>query len=286
MNYFDLHCDTLSRCVQKNEVVEKNTGCVDVERLSAFDKCYQVYAAFIRDDISPADALTSFNRQYSLYKFSDFKNTGHILSVENASLLDYSLYRLCYLRECGVQILTLTWNGENCLGGGADTNIGLSDFGKTVIKECERLGIIVDLSHLSDKSFYDAMSIISKPPIASHSNCRAVCNHRRNLTNEQLQNIFAAGGIVGLNLHCDFVGDKLFPGNILKHIEHLLTLGGENSIALGTDFDGCSPIKDVENIEKMPKFYEILCENLGISLANKIFYENAKIFFDKRSFLL
>lgn len=281
MNYFDLHCDTLTRCVKKYQSLEENECCIDVKRLSEFENATQVFAAFMQDGLPPEQALAEFNSQYSIYKFTDFKSVNHILSVENADLLDGNIYRLQYLNECSVKILGLTWNGENCIGGGADTNIGLKPFGKSVVKECEKLGITIDVSHLSDKSFYDVIRIATKPVIATHSNSRAICNHKRNLDDNSLIEIFKMGGLVGINLCNDFVGEEDFPGNILRHIERMILLGGENSIALGTDFDGCTTVEGIKSISDMTNFYQIIAKNLGKTLTNKIFYENAKNFFDK-----
>ncbi len=288
MKYFDLHCDTLSRCDEKNCGINRNDCAVDTARLSKFDECYQVYAAFMPDGLSPKGALERFNRQYSIYKFSDFQGTGHILSVENAALLDHSLYRLGYLRECSAAMLSLTWNGENCLAGGADTDSGLTEFGRAVVSECERLGIIIDLSHLCDKSLYEVLGRITKPPVASHSNARSVCSHRRNLPDDALKEIFGAGGLVGINLYRDFLRDdkKADENSVLKHIDKMLSLGGENSVALGTDFDGADTCHGLKNVSDMHKLYSLISDKFNKKTADKIFYENAKNFFDKTPFLL
>ena len=243
MKYFDLHCDTLEKCVSTTQVVEKNECSVDVAKLSKFDFACQVYAAFMHDSLSSKEALESFNRQYSLYKFTDFKKTGHILSVENAALLDHSIYRLHYLYHCGVRVLSMTWNGENSMAGGSDTDLGLTSFGRQVIKECQSLGIVIDISHLCDKSAYETISRANEPIIATHSNSRAICNHKRNLPDDILKSVFQSKGLVGLNLHIPFLCDDYFPGNnvyeqIVRNIEKMLRLGGENCISLGTDFDG------------------------------------------------
>ena len=181
--------------------------------------------------------------------------------------------------------MTLTWNGPNELGCGTSKNEGLTDFGKAAIKEMERVGMLVDLSHISDAGFDDACSVATKPLIASHSNSRAVCGHIRNVTDEQFQEYVKRGGLVGLNYSKDFICDDPEKADfdwLYRHIEHFLSLGGEKVIALGSDFDGTRVPECLSSVEKNADFYEyLLKKNLSEDLVRDIFFENANRVFQE-----
>ncbi|MDP4120195.1 MAG: membrane dipeptidase, partial [Bacillota bacterium] len=188
------------------------------------------------------------------------------------------------LSEHGVRAMTLTWNGQNEIGSGVcvENPRGITSFGRGVIHEMEKYKIAVDVSHASEKLFYDVADIAKRPFIATHSNSRAICPHKRNLTDEQFEIISKSGGIVGLVFARDFLTDNVEAKmkDIIRHAEHFLSIGGENSICLGSDFDGTDIPKDMTGIESLETLYELfLRENYNESLLNKIFFENALNFY-------
>ena len=179
-------------------------------------------------------------------------------------------------------MMTLTWNGENELGGGADTALGLTPFGREALKEMERLSIVADVSHASDALFYDVAEIAEKPIVASHSNARAVCPHRRNLTDRQFQILRDKGGLVGLNFCVHFLREdsNAHFEDLLRHADHFWSLGGETTLCLGSDYDGTDVPPELAGIEKMQDLYELfLKHNYKESLVNSLFFDNASKFF-------
>ena len=304
MNLFDLHCDTLYKAVtQKLPLDDKSMQVSQI--LGDDDKRLQCYAIWIPDDYSPEKAEKIF---YSAYKkLSDecerlnikligqneiisecFNNNKYsaLFTIENSTALNGKIENVEKFAKLGVKIITLTWNASNAVGDGADVanSKGITDFGKRAVREMEDNGIVVDVSHASDKLFYDVAEIANRPFIATHSNSRSVTNHRRNLTDEQFKIIKDRNGIVGINFHRDFLSDN--PENackydLIKHIDKFLSLGGENTVCIGTDFDGCSLPDDIIGSESLSEIYEMLLkQNYKEMIIRKIFYENALNFFE------
>lgn len=296
MRYFDLHCDTLYKAVKNNSILDNPDYEVTISRGKQFEAWHQCMAIWIPDDISAQDGFILFEKALSLLKdqskrhkipISDYKSPHSvILTVENGNLLCGKTDRIKYLSDCGVRMLTLTWNAENYIGGGVDApQKGLSKFGRLCIPELEKNNIIIDVSHSSEKTFYDVAQLIKKPIAASHSNSKKVCDHRRNLSDEQFLFISKTGGIVGLNFHRDFL--KSDPAeasvkDVLLHAEHFLGLGGEDSLCIGSDFDGSDIPEDLNSIEKIPNLYESFLK-IGYTeqLVQKIMYYNAYNFFSR-----
>lgn len=304
MNLFDLHCDTLYKAVTLNLPLDDKSMQVS-QLLEDDDKRLQCYAIWIPDDYSPEKAEQTF---YSAYeKLSSeckrlnikligqnesiskcFRNNKYsaLFTIENSNVLNGKIENVKEFAKLGVKIITLTWNASNAVGDGADVvkPKGLTEFGKNVVKEMENNGIIVDVSHASDKLFYDVAEITDRPIIATHSNSRSVTNHRRNLTDEQFKIIKDRNGIVGINFHRDFLSDNPDTASkydLLKHIEKFLSLGGENTVCIGTDFDGCNLPDDIIGSESLTEIYEMLLKlNYKESIIKKIFYENALNFFE------
>lgn len=280
MKYFDLHCDTLCRCADENGVLEENTFDIDVKRLSQFDTAVQTFACFIDDKFKGEEATKRFHTLYDIYKNTDFGNVTPVLSIENLSCLNGDIENIHKFKQCGVKIASLTWNENNGIAGGANSDGGLTDFGKEVVKELEKEDIIIDVSHLNFKSFSDLCNVVTKPFIATHSDSYEIFNHRRNLTDEQFEIICDIGGVVGINFYNAFLCDEEKDYyDLLRHIERFLLLGGEDAIALGSDFDGCDIHKSIGKVENMPNFYNFLQKELGKDLADKIFYRNSALFF-------
>ncbi len=297
---FDLHCDTLFELQKNGNNLERSCLAVSLENMKKFDRMIRCFAVFTPDQLKGQEAKEHFNRLYAvfenqleLYKgritqITDKKslekaNIGAVLTVENGSVLAGSLCEIERLACFGVKLFNLTWNGENELGFGQAKNRGLKPFGKECIPVLEQNGIITDVSHLSDEGFDDVCAISKKPFVASHSNSRKVCSHRRNLADEQIKEIANRGGLIGLNLYTAFLNNDPKSANkydILRHAEHILSLGGENVLCIGTDFDGAEVIDEFDNDQKLLSLVEFFVEN-GFSkqITDKILFNNAYNFF-------
>lgn len=165
--------------------------------------------------------------------------------------------------------MTPMWNYTNCLGhpNSREPELmakGLTKFGKEIINRAGELGMIIDVSHASDQSFRDILECTDGPVVASHSNCRALCRHPRNLTDEMIRRLAEAGGIAGLNLFPMFLGENLSPGMELEavaaHVLHMINVGGGEFPAIGTDADGygIQAYEPIQKVSDMPKLWEML----------------------------
>lgn len=307
MKLFDLHCDTLTECVKSKQELYSNNLSVSFEKGNFFENYVQTFAIWFPDGMSIKDVDLYYKNHLTFYKkqidrnkdfaisintaanFDDAfeqKKTGAVLSVEGGCVIGDDLKNIKKLKNDGVKLLTLTWNGENNLGFGCDVNSGLKPFGKQAVQELERQNIIVDVSHLSEKGFYDVAEIATQPFIASHSNAKAVFNHKRNLTDEQISIIKLNKGLIGVNFYGSHLSGRKKAGisDLLLHIDHLLSQGCEDVVALGSDYDGCDVIDDLKTVDRI----EFLCENMkkcgySDSLTEKIMFKNAVDFF-KRNF--
>lgn len=215
-----------------------------------------------------------------------------ILTVENASPLSDGIEVLDQMSTDGVKMMTLTWNGSNCIGSGNDTLEGLTSFGRKAIRRMEELGIVVDVSHLNDVGFKDVLACSTRPFVASHSNSRAVCGHPRNLTDYEFQAICDRGGLVGVNYYRSFISERYgdtgaaVPGReevtfdeLSFHIDRFLHLGGEKVIALGSDFDGSDTPAWLNGAQDIPAFYGMVAKRFSIDIADAMFWNNAASFF-------
>ncbi len=210
-----------------------------------------------------------------------------LLSIEGGTVLETK--SLDKLYDDGVRIVGLAWlsnklaKSNRLQKGELDT--GVSDFGKQIIKKGNSLGVIFDVSHLSDKSFWDVASLSQKPIIATHSNFRSVCNHSRNLTDEMAKTVIKSGGVIGLNLYPDFVGKNPTADTLFEHIDHCMSLGGENSLGFGFDIDGTDgkyifPVDEKTSIHD--KVIELmLSHGYKNELVEKIAYKNFLNFLQK-----
>lgn len=286
MEYFDLHCDTLYKATVNNSSLNEAENHISLDKASIFNKWTQLFAIWIPDEIKGEEATVFFRKAIDVFKHN-YINSEKIdmrLAVENGSMLNGDLHNIDLLIKNDVQYLTLTWNGENELGCGAGCNnsYGLSNFGELVVKELEKNNIAVDISHSSDKLFYDVVNIAKAPIIATHSNSRAVTDVKRNLTDEQFKIIRDMGGIVGLNFYKGFLkADENMAciDDLVRHAEHFLYLDGENTLALGSDFDGADMPYDIKGIESVDLIYERFCKEFGAKLTKKVFFENANMYF-------
>ena len=287
--YADAHCDTLTKAYDNGFSLYENPCQLDFSRLKEQGCSLQFMAVWIEPKYEPSGAFKRCNDVLDFYysQISDDINTvltrngisddklNVLLSVEGGSALEGKIDNLYRLYERGVRAITLTWNGDNCIGGGIDgNNKGLTAFGKEVVREMNRLGMIVDVSHLSERGFWEVAELCNQF-IASHSNCRALCNHRRNLTDEQIKCIAKRNGFIGLNFYSDFLNEKNATVNdIIRHAEHIASLGGEHVLGFGSDFDGMDKLPDgIAGVENMA---EIVCEFFKNDLLYANLYRNIK----------
>lgn len=303
MKLFDLHCDTLYRAFFENGGLFNNDFHISFDRINSIEPYIQCMAIWVPDEFRNKNAIQLFENcrkklndelkdtnikiirsQDDIIEVESKKGKGVVLTVEGGAVLGGKLENVDYLAECGVKIMTLTWNGNCELGDGIGVEgaKGLTDFGKSVIAKMEQNSIVVDVSHSSVPMFYDVAELSTKPFCATHSNSKQICPHRRNLTDEQFSIIKDKGGIVGLNLSRGFLRedeDKACMLDVLRHAEHFLSLGGEKTLAIGTDFDGTDIPIDMTGIESMNKLYELfLKHNYNEKLLEDIFFNNARNF--------
>lgn len=284
MKFFDLHCDTAYRCFKENLHFSDEKLAVTPKMAQRFADWHQCFAFFINDNTE---------NPYHIYKamLENFKSSADLPSnltpyftLEGASLID-STEKTEVLKRDGIRAVTLTWNGENKIAGGVNSNKPLTPFGADVIKSFNKNKIFTDLSHLNEKSFYMAADIADYP-IATHSNCRCLCDNKRNLTDAQIKLIAEKDGIIGLCFYPEFLNGNIFEA-IYKNICHLLYKGFENHIAIGSDFDGGLMDPCIDSADKIPVLYNFLFKK-GIKkyLLDKIFYFNALKCFDKTNPLI
>lgn len=201
-----------------------------------------------------------------------------ILSLEGAEAIEGDLSKLRILFRLGIRAMGLTWNFANEVGDGVaeERNGGLTHFGKEVVHEMNRLKMIIDVSHLSERGFWEVLRISNQPIIASHSNAKAVHDHPRNLTDEQIKAIINRDGIIGITFVKDFISKKGEPtvDDLLLHIEHIADLGGIKHIGLGSDFDGGVVISEIDHAGKLDRLAEALYVKHSNEIANGILGEN------------
>ena len=282
MRFFDLHCDTAYRCFCENLQFTDNALAVTPQKASCFDEWHQCFAIFIKDGIQ--NPFEYYKNTLNNFK-NQLKNTPDnltpIFTVEGGLLIENDLTRIQEMHNDNIRALTLTWNGENQIAGGADTEVGLKDFGKQVIYELNRFGVAVDLSHLNKKSFYSAIELAQKP-IVTHSCLESVNIHRRNIDDSQLKVLTQKNGIFGLCFYPVFLGDGDAFENIYKSIFHILDMGYEDYLSIGSDFDGADMSEKLYDISAVPTLYKYLkSRNIKENILNKIFFENAYNFFTK-----
>lgn len=288
---FDLHCDTAYEAYIRNKRLRTKELAVDFN-IGSFSRLSQVLALWSDKRLSNEDAyqqclsMITFVKQEQLQHPKDFLNCTLYLAVEDARILYGQIERLDVLYQLGVRFLTLCWAGNSCIGGAYDTNIGLTAFGKQVIKRCFELGIIPDLSHASIQTVNDVLEIANgRPLIASHSNAFAIHPHPRNLPDELFREIVNCNGLVGINLYTEHLGlnsNRSATDMIMKHIDHFLALGGEQTVCFGCDFDGAetpSYYQHPSDLFALAK--EMEKRNFSYSLIEKIFYKNAEDFLNK-----
>jgi len=178
-------------------------------------------------------------------------------------------------------MVTLCWNKDNRLCGSAmDTGAGLTADGVRFVNTCWEKGVAVDLSHASEKTFWDVMRIAKRPVLCSHSNAKSVCDHPRNLTDAQISAIVHNEGVIGLNLCPGFLGLGRNMDAVLAHIDHFLCMDARENLCLGTDFDGIESLPEgITGVESMEELYEqMLAHRFSEALVQDIFFHNLRRF--------
>lgn len=202
-----------------------------------------------------------------------------VLALEGAGCLAGQTWRLRTLHRLGVRGLGLTWNWANDLADGCleARGAGLTSRGREVIREVRRLGMWVDLAHLSEAGIRDVFRMLDGPVMASHANARSVHPHPRNLTDDVLREVFARGGFVGVTFEASFVTAERSPGPaaLFRHIDHMLSLGGEDNVGFGSDFDGLSrPLPGLATAADYAAFARQIAARYGHALAEKLLIGN------------
>ena len=274
MRNIDLHCDTILFCFEGNQSLRRFGGHINLEKLISGDCLAQCFALFIptfetavqylHREYDPwelygmlldcyhrnlADSADYLRPALSADQVRENREKGFlssILTVEDGVEIEGKLSRFDRVYDDGVRMMTLTWNYENCMGypNSSDPNEhsqGLKPFGVEAVGKMNELGIIIDVSHLSEGGFYDVAAHSKKPFVASHSCCRALRDHPRNLTDDQLRVLADAGGVVGINFYDQFLGGRdgyTAVDAIVRHILHVRDMAGVDAIAFGSDFDG------------------------------------------------
>ena len=243
------------------------------------------YADLIFDEI---EAIVEKNKEYlsisrtpaDLYANKRQGRKSIMLGIENGLALNGRIENLRHFSERGIVYMTLCHNGDNDIcdsARGSETHHGVSSFGKDVIREMNRLGIMVDLSHANEKSFYDALDISQTPIVCSHSSCRALCNHPRNLTDDQMRALAAKGGVMQITIYNGFLVEngEATVMDVLRHLEHAIQVMGIEHVGIGTDFDGDGGIRGFASSSEVINFTrQLMARNYSEEDIRKIWGGN------------
>ena len=262
MKLFDLHCDTAYRMRVETLPFCDSRLQVNAGALSLFSEVVQVFALWtggkgnkgdvagiVQAELSQVPGLIAAGlRQVTDPADAKVGEQCFMLSVEGGEVFEPGLHTVQLYRDKGVRMAALLWNNENALGYPAKSGDkrGLTDYGLQVAREMQRVGMAVDVSHLNEAGFYDLFAKTDRPPMASHSCCRALCDHFRNLTDEQLRLRLREGGCVGVNFYPHFLSEdgKADAALVARHIDHICQLGGAEIVGFGSDFAGIETTPD------------------------------------------
>lgn len=314
MKVVDMHCDTILRIYDEGGNLRDNDFNIDLNKMVKGDYLLQNFAMFVNlgDDFDP---LTKAQRLIDLYyceieknsdlirpvyKYQDILDNqkaglmSSLLTLEEGGVVNNDLAILRNYYRLGVRMITLTWNHPNGIAYPnlistkehkdlyhLNTTDGLTDFGIQYVKEMERLGIIIDVSHLGDAGFYDVLKYTTKPFVASHSNARNVCGVARNMSDDMIKALASRGGVMGINFCGDFLkasstgGMKSCVEDMVKHILYIRELVGIDYVGLGSDFDGIDQNLELKDASMMPMLEKALLEaGLSEEEIEKVFYQN------------
>lgn len=312
MKVVDMHCDTIGELWKAEKAgkpisLRSNSLHIDLEKMQKGDYLLQNFAMFVflgreKDPlVNVLEMIDVYNRAMAenadiigpVLNYEDIEKNraagklSGMLTIEEGAVLKGDPYVVRSLYQLGVRMLTLTWNFENEIGYpntivkakdyDPSRHYGLKPEGIEIVREMNRVGMIVDVSHLGDDGFWDVVKYCDGPFVASHSNARAVCNHTRNMTDDMIRALADKGGVMGLN----FCGDFLNPNgksraeDMVRHAKHIINVGGSDILGLGTDYDGIDGDLELDHCDKMPLLAQEM-ERQGFSTQQieKIFHGN------------
>lgn len=303
---FDLHCDTALELLGWDDRPERslrsNNCHIDLQRagkLAGYCQCFACFTTPAMEEWMKVSPVSVFEKEIAILQKGLWENRDVLAQAYTAQDVEENLQKgimsaiftiegpagfgfdpalLENLYQIGFRITSLGWNEKNPLAGSNVTGGGLTDLGREYVKEAQRLGMIVDVSHISDEAFWDIMDITQAPVVATHSNSRAVCGHSRNLTDEMFLEICKTGGVAGFNQYDAFVGENADLNKACDHFLHFMELDPEGKhIALGGDLDGCESLpKGFSGVESYPDLADMLLVR-GLSEDNlyDIYWNNA-----------
>lgn len=303
---FDFHCDTalalLGEDLNSAGSLKKNDHHIDLERastLAGYAQCFACFTTSIPELLNGLSPIVLFERELATIQREIDQNAGRIaiayspeeieanrekgimsaiLTLEGTAGIDYNPELLEDLHMIGFRVASLGWNEKNPLTGSNLTGGGLTDQGREFVKEAQRLGILVDVSHISDEGFWDIMKMTDAPIIATHSNSRALCSHPRNLTDDMFRAICETGGVAGYNMCNEFTGEHPTLDTVCDHIFHFMEMDPDGKhIALGGDLDGISGMPaGFEGVQSWPDLARRLVQRgLDEQTVRNIFWHNA-----------
>ncbi len=294
----DAHCDTITRLMNQKKELFKNDCHIDIEKLKSYDNVVQFFAVWfdtknhknlLEKTLKYIDFYNEQLKKYNQYiakvetsfdikSNKNSKKISAVLAIEGGEVLEGKISALKTLYDCGVRAITLTWNYDNEISGAIGNNkTGLTPFGEEVVLNMNLLGMIIDVSHLSYKGFWDVDRITKKPFMASHSNVKNLCNHKRNLDDKQIRAIANKGGVIGINMFSEFLlEDKQSTiDDVMEHIKYIINLAGTDCIGFGCDFDGIdkTPIS-IDDISKLNIVIDNIVKVYGETVTEKILNRN------------
>ncbi len=308
----DCHCDTLSKLYEQGTSLYENNHHFDLKRLMEGGGGLQFCAIYVPSEYRYQGGLRytlllldKYNRELADLRRRgiDFlpvltrqdaldarqRQVATLLAVEEGGAIEGSLEALRIFYQLGVRCMTLTWSNRNDIADGVNDAItggGLTDFGRQVVREMNRLGMIVDVSHIAPKGFWDVIELSEKPIMATHSDAASVCDVPRNLTDDQIKAVAAKRGVIGINFAAQFLAAdpaKADIDSIYRHLDYMITLAGDDCVAFGSDYDGIkrTPV-GAEGVEKFPAIIEyLLMKNFPLSTVEKIAHLNVFRFLDE-----
>jgi membrane dipeptidase len=310
MNIFDLHCDTLMPVYIDGYNLKNWNGHINLDKMQqggAMVQCFAIYIptnrsaeyhnvkegpyeywqgcvnAFDKQMADNADLIRQVRCIADIEQNVKDGKMSALLTVENGVALDGKIERVQECYDRGVRMIGLTWNYENSVGFPCSDDpelhkLGLKPFGLEVVSKMDELGMVVDVSHLSEGGFWDVVNHGKNPFMASHSCARALCDHRRNLTDEQMKALANKGGIVGVNFENSFLrkGSKTTDvSDITWHMKHMINVGGLDMVALGSDFDGIGDNLNFKDYAGIPQLVDAIEKEFGAAACDKICHGNA-----------
>ena len=302
----DCHCDTLTELYYKNASLYENEQHFDIKRQIALGGGLQFCAIYVPTEVFRYQGglrytlclLDKYNQEIKklhengidVLQVRTAEDAGNVLkhkaatllAIEEGGAIDGSLEALRCLYELGVRAMTLTWSNRNDIADGINeeaTGSGLTLFGKQVVAEMNRLGMLVDVSHISTAGFWSVIETSTKPIIATHSNAKSLCSHPRNLNDEQIKALAQNGGLAGITFAGQFLEEDWRNAcieSVYKHIDYMLNLiGNDDHIGFGSDFDGIShPPYNIQGVQDYKPLIEYLSKYYSDETINKITHQN------------